>query len=245
MTIIGFDTSMAVTSACVLRPDGRAFATPPPPIERLFERPDHSAELLPTLAALLEEAGRDWSDVRLIAVGIGPGTFTGLRIGVATARGLASSLGVEVAAVSSLAGLAATTARRAGESGRLLLPLIDARRRQVFAALYHRGPAQPPKWGPLALGREELIERVADHSSKPGAPILAAGDWALESRADLEAAGVVVPPADPGLHSVDALDLCLLAQATRPVPADEVRPVYVRQPDAEINFEKSTGLERS
>ena len=237
MTIVGFDTSMAVTSACALRADGSAFATPPPPVERLFERPEHSAELLPTLAALLGQAGVDWSDVRLIAVGIGPGTFTGLRIGVATARALASSLGVEVAPVSSLAALAATAARWSGDSENPLLPLIDARRRQVFASMYDRGPAEPPKWGPLALGREELIERISDHSSKRGAPTLAAGDWALESRADLEAAGVVVPPADPGLHSVDALDLCRLAQATRPIPADEVRPVYVRQPDAEINLE--------
>ena len=103
--------------------------------------------------------------------------------------------------------------------------------------MYDRGPAEPPRWGPLALGREDLIERISDHSSKRGAPTLAAGDWALESRADLEAAGVVVPPADPGIHSVDALNLCRMAQATRPIPADEVRPVYVRQPDAEINLE--------
>jgi tRNA threonylcarbamoyladenosine biosynthesis protein TsaB len=245
MTIVGFDTSMAITSACVLSADGRSVSTAPPPAERLFERPDHSAELLPTLASLLEEAGVAWSDVRLIAVGIGPGTFTGLRIGVATARALGSALGVDLAPVSSLAALAAGAARWSGEDGALLLPLIDARRRQVFAALYDEGPALSPRWGPVALGREELIERVSGHASKHRASILATGDWALESRADLEAAGLVVPPADPGLHSVDALDLCRLAQATPPVPADEVRPVYVRQPDAEINLEKSPGLGQS
>jgi tRNA threonylcarbamoyladenosine biosynthesis protein TsaB len=243
MTIVGFDTSMAVTSACVLRPDGSSFTTPPPAAERLFERPDHSAELLPTLASLLDEAGAEWSEVRLIAVGIGPGTFTGLRIGVATARALASALGVDMAPVSSLAALAAGAARWGGKQDNPLLPLIDARRRQVFAALYEDGPGMPASWGPLALRREELIERVTGHTSKRGPPTLATGDWALESRADLEAVGVVVPPADPGLHSVDALKLCRLAEGTPPVPPDEVRPAYVRQPDAEINLEKSPGLD--
>src|SRR6185312_4436904 len=54
VTIVGFDTSLPVTAACVLRADGRAFATPPPSTERLLGRPEHSAELLPVLAELLE-----------------------------------------------------------------------------------------------------------------------------------------------------------------------------------------------
>jgi tRNA threonylcarbamoyladenosine biosynthesis protein TsaB len=237
VTIVGFDTSLPVTAACVLRLDGRSFSTPPPTLERLFGPPDHSAELLPSLAALLGEAGVDWCEVRRIAVGVGPGTFTGLRIGVATARALASALGVEVSPVSSLAALSAGIAGWSDEYDSPLLPLIDARRRQVFAALYHSGPALAPEWGPLALDREELLARVAGHTSKRGTSTLAAGDWALESRADLETAGVIVPPADPGLHSVNALNVCRLAEGIPPVPADEVRPIYVRLPDAEINLE--------
>ena len=237
MTIVGFDTSLPVTSACVLMPDGRSFSTPPPPLDQLLGRPDHSAELLPTLAGLLEEAGVGWPEVRRIAVGVGPGTFTGLRIGVATARALASALGVGVSPVSSLAALSAGIAGWSDEYDSPLLPLIDARRRQVFAALYHSGPALPPEWGPLALDPEELIQRVSGHASKRGTPTMAAGDWALKSRADLEAAGVIVPPADPRLHSVDALNLCRLAEGIPPVPADEVTPIYVRVPDAEINLE--------
>jgi tRNA threonylcarbamoyladenosine biosynthesis protein TsaB len=237
MTIVGFDTSLPVTSACVLRRDGQSFSTPPPPPERLLGRPDHSAELLPTLSDLLEEAGVEWSDVRRIAVGVGPGTFTGLRIGVATARGLASALGILVSPVSSLAALSAGIAGWSPEYDSPLLPLIDARRRQVFAALYRLGPALPPVWGPLALDRDELIARVEGHVSDRGNPTLAAGDWALESRADLEAAGVIVPPADSGLHSVDALNLCRLAEGIPPLPPNEVQPIYVRLPDAEINLE--------
>jgi tRNA threonylcarbamoyladenosine biosynthesis protein TsaB len=235
MTIVGFDTSLPVTSACVLRRDGNSYSTPPPPVERLLGRPDHSAELLPTLASLLDEAGVEWSQVRRIAVGVGPGTFTGLRIGVATARALAGALGIEISPVSSLAALSAGIAGWSPEYDSPLLPLIDARRRQVFAALYNAGPALGPEWGPVAVDRDELIARVEGHVSKRGNPTLAAGDWALESRADLEAAGVVVPPPDSGLHSVDALNLCRLAEGIPPVPPDEVRPVYVRLPDAEIH----------
>ena len=229
MTIVGFDTSMPVTAACVLRDDGRAFATEPPSPARLLARPEHSAELLPTVAALLDQAEVEWDQVDALAVGVGPGTFTGLRIGVATARALAHALRIGVSPVSSLAALAAGLAEGA-EPGRRFLPLIDARRRQVFAALFS-DPSREPEWGPLAADPEELLERVARLDPPP----LAAGDWALESRADLEAAGVIVPPADSGLHAVNALHLCRLAETIRPVPPEGVKPTYVRLPDAEIN----------
>jgi tRNA threonylcarbamoyladenosine biosynthesis protein TsaB len=213
----------------VLLPDGRALATPPPTPERLLGRPDHSAELLPTLDGLLEEAGTSWPEVTRLAVGIGPGTFTGLRIGVATARALAHALGIGVSPVPSLAALAAGLAGEAGKA-RPLLPLIDARRREVFAALYYDGRSEPA-WGPLALDREALLKRVRELDPGP----LAAGDWALESRSDLEAAGAVVAPADSGLHAVNALHVCRLAESIDPVAPGEVTPIYVRLPDAEIN----------
>jgi tRNA threonylcarbamoyladenosine biosynthesis protein TsaB len=231
VTIVGFDTSLPVTAACVLRADGRAFVTPPPSPERLLGRPEHSAELLPVLAELLREAEVDWREVRALAVGVGPGTFTGLRIGVSTARGLAHGLGIGISPVSSLAALAAGLEEPA--DGRPRLPLIDARRRQVFASLYE-GTASTraePEWGPLALDPDDLLARLADLDPAP----LAAGDWALESRTDLEAAGAIVPPADSGLHAVNALHVCRLGEAIEPLPPERVRPTYVRLPDAEIN----------
>jgi tRNA threonylcarbamoyladenosine biosynthesis protein TsaB len=229
VTIVGFDTSLPVTAACVLRADGEAFTTPPPSPERLLGRPGHSAELLPVLAELLEQAEVDWREVRALAVGVGPGTFTGLRIGVATARGLAHGLGIGISPVSSLAALAAGLEDAA--DGRPRLPLIDARRRQVFASLYE-GTRPEPEWGPLALDPDDLFARLADLDPAP----LAAGDWALESRSDLEVAGAIVPPADSGLHAVNALHVCRLAEAIEPLPPERVRPTYVRLPDAEINW---------
>jgi tRNA threonylcarbamoyladenosine biosynthesis protein TsaB len=231
MTIVAFDTSMSVAAACVLRADGSSFSTPPPSPQRLLGRPQHSAELLPELARLLAEAGVDWSQVRALAVGVGPGTFTGLRIGVATARALAQALGIGVIPVSSLAALAAGLAHDSPGEGHLLLPLIDARRGQVFASLYRAVGPLEPDWGPLALEPEDLLRRVSELGQAP----LAAGDWALESRPDLEAAGAIVPPANSGLHSVNALQVCRLAEEIEPVSPEEVTPTYVRLPDAEIN----------
>src|SRR5436190_872244 len=179
---------MAPAVAAVVREDGETFATEPPGAERLLGAARHSSELLPALAVLLDRAGRRWSDVESIAVGVGPGTFTGLRIGVATARGLAQALGIGLRPVSSLDALAAGLAGSGGGE-RPLLPVIDARRRQVFAALYQGGPALERLWGPLALDPDDLAERV---QSLPETP-LAAGDWALESAEALKAAGADVP----------------------------------------------------
>jgi tRNA threonylcarbamoyladenosine biosynthesis protein TsaB len=229
MTLVAFDTSMAVTAACVLRPGGEPARTPAPDPARLLGPPAHSAELLPALAGLLDQAGTGWDEVEAIAVGVGPGTFTGLRIGVATARALAQGLDVPLHPVSSLEALAAGLASHAAP-GTALLPLIDAKRGQVFASLFRAAERPEREWGPLALAPEELENRIGELGEVP----LAAGDWALESRSRLEAAGAVVPAPDSGLHAVDALHVCRLARGTEPQPPERVEPLYVRQPDAEI-----------
>jgi tRNA threonylcarbamoyladenosine biosynthesis protein TsaB len=237
VTIVGIDTALPVTAACVLRADGEAFKTEPPAPGRLLGPPDHSAELLPALAALLERAGVGWREVDSLAVGIGPGTFTGLRIGIATARGLAQALGIGLRPVPSLAALARGLAESPGAGERPLLALVDARRGQVFAALYRAASPLEPEWGPLAIAPPELLERVASSSERP----LAAGDWALESRANLEAAGVEVPPDDAELHAVSALQVCRLGSLIEPISPDRVTPIYVRMPDAEINRRDAVG----
>jgi tRNA threonylcarbamoyladenosine biosynthesis protein TsaB len=231
VTLIGFDTSMVVTVACVIPPSGEPVRTPPPAPERLLGTPSHSADLLPTLAELLEQGGTGWDDVTAIAVGVGPGTFTGLRIGIATARGLAQGLGVPLHPVSSLEALAASIAAGAGAvPGTPILPLIDAKRGQVFASLHLAGEPLRREWGPLALHPDELDERITGAAKPP----LAAGDWALESLQRLETAGAIVPAPESGLHAIDPLQVCRLARETDPCAPERVNPVYVRQPDAEI-----------
>jgi tRNA A37 threonylcarbamoyladenosine modification protein TsaB len=123
------------------------------------------------------------------------------------------------------AGLAAATAPE-----RPLLPLIDAKRHQVFASLYRAGEPLRREWGPLALAGGDLLARVREVTPS----LLAAGDWALESRSTLEAAGIEVPVSDSGLHAVSAVQICRLGMATDPVAPESVNPVYVRVPDAEV-----------
>jgi tRNA threonylcarbamoyladenosine biosynthesis protein TsaB len=222
---------MAPAVAAVVRDDGEHFSTDPPGPDRLLGPARHSSELLPALAVLLERAGLRWGDVESIAVGVGPGTFTGLRIGVATARGLAQALDIGLRPVSSLAALAAGLAEGAAD-GRPLLPLIDARRSQVFAALYEAGEALELQWGPLALDPDALADRVRSVAGIP----LAAGDWALESAEALKAAGADVPDPDSPVHAISGLAVCRLAQKVSPVPPERVEPTYVRLPDAEIHW---------
>jgi tRNA threonylcarbamoyladenosine biosynthesis protein TsaB len=249
LTLAGFDTSLPTTSVCIVREDGEAFCTPPPPPERLLGPACHSAELLPELDRRMAEAGARWQDVGSIAVGIGPGTFTGLRIGVATARALAQALGVRVRPVSSLEALAAGATGQENPSsewrGRAVLALIDARRNQVFAALYDvEEPSSPGDddgvhaatlvralWKPAVLDPDILLKRVRALAR----PVVCAGDWAIRFGRELGGAGAGVPPPESGVHAVSALQICNLALAVKPIAPEYVYPTYLRLPDAEIN----------
>jgi tRNA threonylcarbamoyladenosine biosynthesis protein TsaB len=219
MTLVGFDTSTAATSACVLRADGEAFEHVPP-AARLLEPPGHSRELLPAVEELMARAGVGWGDVRGVAVGVGPGTFTGLRIGVATARALATAAGIGVHPVSSLAALAA------GIDAPLALPLIDAKRGEVFGALYRDG-------APVAQPFAARPEDVPGRSGTDLADALSAGDGSLRFREILEAAGVRVAPDGSGLHVVRALNVCRLAAGVPAERPEAVLPTYIRDPDAQ------------
>jgi tRNA threonylcarbamoyladenosine biosynthesis protein TsaB len=218
MTILGFDTSTAASSAAVLRGDGELFQVLPPP-QRLSERPAHATELLPAIGTVMQEADVGFSDLGAIAVGLGPGTFTGLRIGVATARALAKANDLPLRGVSSLAALAA------GIDGPVRLPLIDAKRGEVYAALYEE---ETERWPPAALGIEALLERLRDLPATP----LAAGDGSLRFRDEFEAAGVAVAAPDSSLHVVSAGHLCKRALEAPDAEPEQVVPDYLREPDA-------------
>jgi tRNA threonylcarbamoyladenosine biosynthesis protein TsaB len=218
MTILGFDTSTAASSAAVLRSDGELFEVLPA-TARLSARPAHATELLPAVHEAMGQADVAFADLDAIAVGVGPGTFTGLRIGVATARTLAKATDLPVRPVSSLAALAA------GMTGELRLPLIDAKRGEVYAALF---AGDVERWPPSALGIEALLERLGEAR----ATSLAAGDGSLRFCEELEAAGVAVAPMDSPLHVVSAGHLCRRALEAPDTVPEQVVPDYLREPDA-------------
>ena len=218
MTLLGLDTSTSAASACVLRADGESFEVAPAP-ERLQRPPAHASELMPAVADVMSRAEVGWGDLDAIAVGVGPGTFTGLRIGIATARALAGANGLPLRPVSSLAALAA------GIEAPLRLPLIDARRGEVFGALYE---GEERVWPPFATPPEELAKRLRDEGFTP----LAAGDGSVRFREVLEEAGVPVEPDDSEAHVVRALHVCRLGAGVADQPPEAVLPDYLRDPDA-------------
>jgi tRNA threonylcarbamoyladenosine biosynthesis protein TsaB len=218
VTLLGLDTSTSAASACVLRGDGESFELAPPS-ERLQSPPAHASELMPAVADVMARAEVGWDDLDAIAVGVGPGTFTGLRIGIATARALASAIGLPLRRVSSLAALAA------GIKAPLRLPLIDARRGELFGALYEAGERL---WAPFALPPAELVERVREDGFAP----LAAGDGSVRFRGMLEEAGIPVAADDSQAHVVRALHVCRLAAEAPDEPPEAVLPDYLRDPDA-------------
>jgi tRNA threonylcarbamoyladenosine biosynthesis protein TsaB len=218
VSLLGFDTSTAASSACVLRADGEAFEVLPH-TERLAGSPAHASELMPAVAEVMDASGLDWGELRAIAVGVGPGAFTGLRIGIATARALGAAAGLPLRPVSSLAALAA------GIDDELRLPVIDAKRGEVFAALY--GPE-----GPLSEPSATRPEALAEHVRRDGFDPLAAGDGSVRFRRALESAGIRVAPDDAGAHVVRSLHVCRLAQGVGDEPPEAVLPDYLRAPDA-------------
>jgi tRNA threonylcarbamoyladenosine biosynthesis protein TsaB len=219
MTVLGFDTATPATSVCVLRGDGEAIEHVPG-ADELASRPAHGSELLPRAAEALERAGVGFADLSAIAVGVGPGTFTGLRVGIATARALAHAHGLPVHPVSSLAALAE------GIEAPLRLALIDARRGEVFAALYGE---DGPRWEPFMATPDAVAARVKEAAANA----VAAGDGAVRFREVLEAAGVRVEPDGSQVHAVRALHVCRLAASVPPVAPEAVLPEYLRAPDAQ------------
>jgi len=218
VTLLGLDTSTPAVSACVLRGDGEAFEVTPP-AGRLSRPPAHAGELMPAVAQAMERAGVAWGDLDAIAVGVGPGTFTGLRIGIATARALATAANLPLRRVSSPAALAA------GIDAPLKLPLIDARRGELFAALFEYGREL---WQPFAASPEDLLARLREGGFAP----LAAGDGSLRFRGMLEEAGIPVEPQDSEAHVVSALHICHLGEGAQDESPEAVLPEYLREPDA-------------
>lgn len=196
-------------------------------------RPRHSQVLLGEIERSVEEAG-GWKAIDRIAVGVGPGSFTGLRIGIATARALAQARGSSIVPVSSLAALA----RGISESDATApaLPLIDARRGEVFAALYDAGGAEV--WPPFVAPPAELADRLQTMDWTP----LAAGDGALRFGAELEAAGATVAPPENPIHRVAARHVCAVGEAAIEATPDQIQPLYLRPPDAKRWLERDRGI---
>jgi tRNA threonylcarbamoyladenosine biosynthesis protein TsaB len=175
-----------------------------------------SEALLPAVDATLNLAGEGLASVERVLAGVGPGTFTGIRIAAETARALSLGTGAALSKNSTLAALAAPALACAPE----VLAVLDARRGQVFAQRFSKGG---PTTGIFCVKPDDL--------SVEDAPLVV-GDGALRYREALSPIGRI-PPDDSPLHRVTAAGHVLSADLV-PVSAEEVVPIYVREPDAEV-----------
>jgi tRNA threonylcarbamoyladenosine biosynthesis protein TsaB len=255
MRVLGFDTATTATTVAVHDTDtGATFERrDDPPVGA---RPRHTAQLLVLAAQALADADTDWTGVDRIAVGTGPGTFTGIRIGVASARALASARDTAIVGVSTLQALALGAVDAARERGREPLAVLDARRREVFVAgwsvAWAGDPDAPARRPARVLAPDELARRLGEGKGKgkgdadadadadadgerEGTRWLAVGDGAVASRSLLEGAGALVPDDGSPLHRVSAVAICRLGLQMAPLAPDQIHPEYMRLPDAELN----------
>lgn len=200
-------------------------------------RPLHATGLLAEVEQAAAAAG-GWGAVELIAVGLGPGTFTGIRVGIATARGLGVSLGLPLRGACTLdalgrgiqeaAGSPAPSGGKAAKRSNLALAVLDGWRGEVFAALYDAGGSRI--WEPAVYRPEELAERVAGLGETPSV----AGSGAIRFRKELTRDGVRIADDSDPVHRVAARHLCALAAvATGEDEGEQLAPIYLRPPDAE------------
>ncbi len=241
MLILGLDTATRATTAALLDVEGGTV------LERRDdpgrgERPRHTTRLLELIVEVLGDSGVGFADLDRIAVGIGPGTFTGLRIGVSTARALAAARGLPLVGVSTLRSLAHRASGAAAGRDRAVLAVLDARRSEVFAAGWLPGDVADPAARPLLAPAALAPEALAAASPAPAPGWLAVGEGAVEFRAVLERLGDgrhLIPDDGSDLHRVSASDHCRLAMGMPSQNHDDVRPAYLRLPDAELTLRAS------
>jgi tRNA threonylcarbamoyladenosine biosynthesis protein TsaB len=207
MIILALDTCLAACSAAILD-QGRVLAARSEPMAR-----GHQERLAPMVAEIMAEAGLAFSDLDRIGVTLGPGSFTGLRVGLAFAKGLGAALSIPVVGVGVLEALAA-------DQRGLAFAVMDAKRGQIYLQAFDAGkPLMAPDALDLGTAAARLAELAGGRPTTlvgPGAPLLA----------DVLADARILTP-----DHADPVVVARLAAARAPVPP---RPLYLRAPDAKL-----------
>ena len=236
MLILGVETSTPAASVCLATGEGVAARMAIGPGLPHLQRA-HGAFLAPAIATCLQAAGVSADDVHGVAVSLGPGLFTGIRVGIATAQAFAHARGLPMVGLASL-DLLAFGQRHVRRD---IVPVIDARRGELFWATYRAVPGGVQRIGDFRRGRPEVLAAEVEATS---AETLCVGDGAVAHRGLLESAGADLVTG-PGSHP-DAESLVELAMPRflreETVKPEELSPIYLRQADAQINWAKRGAL---
>lgn len=219
MLLLALDSATSVSSAALCDDAGGILG-----YRRGDEGPDQADRLIELIDGVLRDAGLDYGGIDVIAVNCGPGSFTGIRAGVAAARGLALATGRPVVAVNSLEALAAVLGP---QSAGTIVAALDARRGQVYLQMFDHEL--------VALGEPRAAVPESVRLAGLQAPIRLAGSGAPLVRAALPDEVAVLQESVP----TDALGvarraIARLAAGERPVPGATVKPLYLRPPDARL-----------
>jgi tRNA threonylcarbamoyladenosine biosynthesis protein TsaB len=228
MNVLAIDTCLGAVSVAVRWRDARGEWQMRDAYEE--RSAGHAERLMPMTRDAMRAAGLAFADLQRIAVTVGPGSFTGVRAGVAAARGLALATGLPIVGATSLAVMAhrADTLLGAARAGRLLAVAVDARREMVYLQLFSHDPKQSETAALLSSG--DAARKIGDR------PAIMVGSGAVAVAAALRAAGgqAEVSLADLQPH---AASLALMAPDL--APAKPLTPLYLRQPDARAQDDKS------
>ncbi len=206
MLVMGLDTALQRCSVAILR-DGAVLADESIGMER-----GHAEHLAPMAAAALQKAGCRIRDLDRVGVVVGPGGFTGVRVALSFARGLGVGTGLDIVGVTSLAALAANL----DSLQPIVASVIDARRGQVYAALYDQ--AGRVLLAPFVSAPEEALKKLIDKAAGREMAFTGSGAALLGREA-------------VGGAEIDAKAVARLA-ASAPVPDGPPAPLYLRAPDA-------------
>lgn len=235
MLILGMDTATPQVGVALGSEEGLLGQV------RLARGRRHAEQLAPAIEYVLDQAGVKVGDLAAIAVGIGPGLFTGLRVGVTTAKVMAQTLEIPVAPVPSL-DLVAYPVRF---TPRLVVAVCDARRREVYYAGYRPVAGGVQRVGGYGVGQPD---EVAAEVVATGEDVLLVGDGALLYRARFEEQldRAEVASTSFAYPSPSALVELACARYRREefVRPAEVKPLYLRKSDAEIAWDRPRGVER-
>lgn len=227
--LLAIDTSSLVLS-CALAEKDRIVAE-----WTVQKKLTHSEQLIPHMNLMLKEAGVAKSEVTALAVSVGPGSFTGLRIGLATAKIAAYIWKVPLVGVDTLEALAWNMAG----SQAYILPLMDAQRGNVYTALYG---AYSEMWKEAPEGVAP-IDDVIDAAVRHGGPIIAVGECADKYREQLTEAGILLAPPQNRCARAGSVAMAALQKLEKGSGDDPLTllPNYIRRSEAEVLWEKSHG----